>query len=258
MEERITPKQLLAHLLPACGAELAEADVAPTVIGSWNAALIHALAEKLHARQVPWPNHPLYTAHSQDVLVSLIVFPVGAPAAVSAMEMLVAGGAKKIIGVGLTGSLQRELHIGDVVLASEAFREEGTSYHYFPGPEKWMYAAPNLLRELETVLSDGGVAFHKGKIWTTDAIFRELVSKVEHLSAEHVLSVEMETSALYAVGAFRKVDVCNLLVVTDSLWGEWNPHLVGSPEVARALEKVGNALTTGLSVLQQVRCCSVG
>ena len=250
-QERITPKMLLGHLLSRYGVGQDEVDVAPIVIGSWNAAFIERLAGELHARRVEcWPNNVLYTAHAQGIHVSLLVFPVGAPAAVSAMEMLVACGARTVVGVGLTGSLQPSLRIGDVVLPAECLREEGTSYHYLRPGQRVVEAAPALLGQLETVLHAGGVPFRKGRIWTTDAIFRELLGKIERFGRQGVLSVEMETSALYAVGAFRKVAVCNVLVVTDELWDEWNPQLVGSPKVTAALESICASLLASLPLLQ--------
>ena len=45
--------------------------------------------------------------------------------------------------------------------------------------------------------------------------------------------VDMETSAMYALGQFRDVRVCNLLVVSDELWREWRPAL-DRPEVKDA------------------------
>jgi purine-nucleoside phosphorylase len=45
----------------------------------------------------------------------------------------------------------------------------------------------------------------------------------------------METSAMYALGQFRKVEVCNLLVVSDELWKEWNPAFFSS-ELQKAME----------------------
>jgi purine-nucleoside phosphorylase len=45
----------------------------------------------------------------------------------------------------------------------------------------------------------------------------------------------METSAMYALGQFRGVEICNLLVVSDELWKEWNPAFF-SQELQKAIE----------------------
>jgi len=41
---------------------------------------------------------------------------------------------------------------------------------------------------------------------------------------------------MYALGMFRGVDVCNLLVVSDELWDEWRPGF-HSPELQGAEER---------------------
>lgn len=43
----------------------------------------------------------------------------------------------------------------------------------------------------------------------------------------------METSAMYALGQFRDMEVCNLLIVSDELWKDWNPAF-GSDELREA------------------------
>jgi nucleoside phosphorylase len=46
----------------------------------------------------------------------------------------------------------------------------------------------------------------------------------------------METSAMYTLGKVRRVDVCNLLVVSDELLHEWKPAF-GTPELDDANTK---------------------
>ena len=57
----------------------------------------------------------------------------------------------------------------------------------------------------------------------TVSITRETEEKVRTYAQRGVLGVDMETSAMYAVGIFRGVEVCNLLTVSDELWGDWHP-----------------------------------
>jgi hypothetical protein len=45
----------------------------------------------------------------------------------------------------------------------------------------------------------------------------------------------METSAMYALGRFRGVRVCNLLVISDELWQAWRPAF-RTPELHAADE----------------------
>jgi len=81
-----------------------------------------------------------------------------------------------------------------------------------------------------------GVKVVPGPLWTTDAPYRELVSKIEAYRRQGVVGVDMETSAMYALGRVRGVAVCNLLVVSDELWHEWRPAF-GSPELREATQR---------------------
>jgi uridine phosphorylase len=75
----------------------------------------------------------------------------------------------------------------------------------------------------------GVCAFHEGELvgcgWSIGAPYRELIAKLNAYRKQGVPGVDMETSAMYALGQFRGVRVCYLLVVSDELWSEWNPAL---------------------------------
>ena len=55
---------------------------------------------------------------------------LGAPQTVLVLEKLIALGVTEVIGAGWCGSLQADVRIGDLVLPTGAFSEEGTSSHY--------------------------------------------------------------------------------------------------------------------------------
>jgi len=57
-----------------------------------------------------------------------------------------------------------------------------------------------------------------GRVWTTDAPYRETVEKVRKYQAEGLLAVEMEMSALFTVARFRKVELGGLMVISDELY----------------------------------------
>ena len=141
----------------------------------------------------------------------------GAPYAVLVMEKLIALGARAILGLGWCGSLQAGLCIGDLVIPTAAHSEEGTSIHYpCCGPESG--PDPTLVQLLSQELCRGGHAFRTGKVWTTDAFYRETVHKVKTYGERGMLAVEMEMSALFTVGQFRQAAVAGLLIVSDELF----------------------------------------
>jgi uridine phosphorylase len=226
-EEHFTAQALLNYQLNARGLTLDDLRVQPRLLITFQPHIYrHALAVTSAAENEHWNrlhNH-LLLAHGRyrDTPVSIARLPVGAPAAVMTLESLVIGGARAAIAVGSAGSLQEEAPLGAAVLPTAAIREEGTSYHYRPPGEPALPDA-SAVTALRDACAAHGVIPHEGAVWTTDAPFRELTSKVRRLAAEGVVAVDMEASALFVVGATRGLRVGSLFIISDELFHPWNP-----------------------------------
>jgi uridine phosphorylase len=218
------------------GVSIADLGVAPVVIASWASGVVEGLGERLRAeRPSNWPENsrfPLLTGEVGGHGVSLTLLPIGAAGTVAVLENLIACGARVIIGLGFAGSLQPTLPVGTLILPTSCVSEEGTSPHYVGDAAK-IAPAPGLAANLTAAADALGVGVAAGPLWTTDAPYRELVSKIEAYGEQGVLGVDMETSAMYALGQFRGVQVANLLAVSDELWGEWRPAF-GTDELREA------------------------
>ncbi|MEW5721896.1 MAG: nucleoside phosphorylase [Thermodesulfobacteriota bacterium] len=167
---------------------------------------------------------------------------LGAPQAAMVMETLGRRGVREFLSLGWCGSLQPGLGWGRVILPLSAFCEEGTSAHYrLEGPPAG--ADPRLSGRLAESLRARGVDFTSGRVWTTDAPFRETREKVREYGNQGLLAVDMETSALMSVARFRDWSWAGLLVVSDELWGErWRPGFQ-SPELKAGLVSAAEVLT---------------
>lgn len=142
---------------------------------------------------------------------------VGAPQTVMILEKLIALGARRVILFGWTGGLSPNLSPGDLLLPNGAISEEGTSRHY---SEEGKFRPSSLLVQgLREALTQEGLSFQEGPVWTTDAPYRETINKVKRFQSQGVLGVDMETSALFAVSAFRGIEAAALLIVSDDLSG---------------------------------------
>ena len=184
-------------------------------------------------------------------------FGVGAPVAAIVMEELIAFGVRRFVSLGTAGCLQRGMAIGDLVLCTEAIRDEGVSYHYLPPEaparptdaltERLRSGLAALLAEREPDSPAGAAgALHAGPSWTIDAPFRETVEEARHYQALGVLTVEMEASALFAVAAHRGVEIASAFVISDSLAELiWNPRF-HDPAVDRGLDTLYAAARTAL------------
>lgn len=149
---------------------------------------------------------------------------VGAPYAVMLMESLIAWGARQIIFLGWCGAISDKVKIGDLILPTTAYIDEGTSKHYGSGDNRHLQATFPLVSKIRQVLDDSHHDFHEGAVWTTDAVYRETQQQVTAHRQNGVLAVEMEFSALNSVAQFRGVDLAGLLVVSDELSSlSWRP-----------------------------------
>jgi purine-nucleoside phosphorylase len=142
---------------------------------------------------------------------------VGAPYAVMLLETLIAWGVRQIIFVGWCGAVSEKVKIGDVILPTSVFIDEGTSKHYGAAGNSQLQADFPMLSKLRQMLNKNSCDYHEGTIWTTDAIYRETSAKIKNFQKKNVLAVEMETSSLFTVAKFREVDLGAILVVSDEL-----------------------------------------
>jgi purine-nucleoside phosphorylase len=166
---------------------------------------------------------------------------LGAPQAAMVMEKIIALGAEQICVFGWCGSLQPDLRIGDIVIPLHAISEEGTSKHY-PVVNRKTGTDQALNRILERALEREGLPFRKGMVWTTDAPYRETVSKVKTYREKGLLAVEMEMSALMTLAAFRSVKLSGLMVVSDEVFDlKWHRGF-SSPLFKTRRELAGNML----------------
>ena len=130
---------------------------------------------------------------------------VGAPACAGTVEEIrTVLNTKKIIHFGGAGCLNKEIARGKVMIPTEAYRDEGTSYHYAPASD---YIRIRNAPAVEAFMKKNGIPYVTGKTWTTDAFYRETVNNFEKHRADGCISVEMEGSAVQAVCDFRGLEV---------------------------------------------------
>lgn len=151
-------------------------------------------------------------------------FGIGGPAAASSLEAFIALGVRTFVSIGIAGTLQPTLHIGDTVVCTSALRDEGVSHHYLE-PARYAYPSEELTARLAQSLEQQGHSPVSGSTWTIDTPYRETVAEARHYQQEGILTVEMEAAALFAVAQYREVDMAAAFVISDSLAElVWNPQ----------------------------------
>ena len=148
------------------------------------------------------------------------LMPFGAPAAVIHLEELIALGMRAFVVLGSCGVLDAGIPAASLVVPTAAYRDEGTSYHYAPTAD-WIDVLTS--GRLQGWLADLGVDFVAGKVWTTDAIYRETRTRCAEHAADGCVAVDMECAALAATAQFRGVDVYQFFYAADNLDAdEWD------------------------------------
>ncbi len=221
-----------------------------------------ALAQFLLERPLMFNHHRGlwgYTGTAADgELLTVQSTGMGGPSAAIVLHELIALGVTRAIRVGTCGALNPSLGLGDLVVAREAIAADGTSVAL--GADGLVQADPTLTDALVAQLSAGdgrvgaltprlhGRAWHHGRIVSTDLFYESDSARNVSWSAGGALVVEMETSALFAVGTAASIQVACILAVSDTFDGPDARQRIGDDALLEAAEAMGNAAAAALSV----------
>ena len=144
-------------------------------------------------------------------LVTVCSTGIGGPSTAIAVEELAACGAHTFIRVGTCGGIALPVKAGDVVIASGAVRQDGTSREYAPSE---FPAVPDtdVLLALTAAAKELRYPYHTGVVQSKDSFYGqhsplrmptcgELLAKWEAWKRLGVLASEMEAATLFTVCA---------------------------------------------------------
>jgi uridine phosphorylase len=149
-------------------------------------------------------------------------FGIGGPVTAAVVEELAEIGVREIVAIDLAASLYAEVPSGTIVLVSDASLGDGTSAHYLPNTMEVEVSA-DLSGRLASALANRDVAFSAGRVWSTDAVYRETAAEVRKYRAGDAVLVDMETAAFLAAGMALGIETASLLVAADTLYDSWQP-----------------------------------
>ena len=123
---------------------------------------------------------------------------IGSPSAAIAAEELSAVGVETVLRVGTTGALQSDIEIGDMIVATGAAKDEGTTKRY---ESATVPAVPDydVLSTLTETATEHDAPVHVGPIATDDAFYAETDEYVNSWEDAGLLAVEMEAAALFTI-----------------------------------------------------------
>lgn len=167
---------------------------------------------------------PVYQIRYRDTDIAFYLSRVGAPACVVGFEEVVAMGAQKFVLFGSCGVLNHKMADGQLVVPTAAVREEGVSHQYLPAADE-IQLDPASIAAVTAAIGSSGYPFIPGKVWTTDAPYRETAEKVARRKSEGCIAVEMECAAMAAAAQFRGIPFAQFLYAADTLDAPvWQPR----------------------------------
>lgn len=202
-------------------------DVPEACVLTWFRDAAERAVERAGGRrvfEVRWEDgpRPLSEIEHQGRRVAIAPMPVGGAAAAGTLEEWIALGCRTFVACGGAGVLRPDIALGHLVVVTSALRDEGTSHHYLPAG-RVLDADPRAVEVLASTLDAHGMAFVRGRTWTTDAPYRETPAKIAARTDEGCVAVEMENASVAAVAQFRGVPMAQVLYGGDDLTGdEWD------------------------------------
>jgi uridine phosphorylase len=136
---------------------------------------------------------------------------MGGPSAAIVIGELADLGARTIVRVGTCGGLDGSLALGELLVASEAVCEDGTSRAL--QTERRVGPDADLLARLRAA---GPV--RAGAVVSTDLFYDTAPGTEERWRDDGLLGVEMETATLFALATRRRLRAGAALIVTDLLF----------------------------------------
>ena len=169
---------------------------------------------------------PCYKLNYKGKDISFYMTMIGsacAGACVEEIHCLI--GATKYIMFGTCGCLNKDVATGKIIVPTDAYRDEGLSYHYAKASDYIKIKNADFVTEF---FKKSGIPYIAGKTWTTDAIYRETLDNMEKRKAEGCIAVEMESAGVQAVCDFRNIEFYNFLISGDLLDSpEWDRRILG-------------------------------
>lgn len=241
-----TPEDFHSYLAARRKVPVESLAVPPRLLATFDSRTFDSTRRLIRGHYLKWYyGRRLAVGTVKGVPIAVLHSFIGSSAAAMMLEEMIASGVRSVIEVGVCGSIAPRAHVGDIIVADEAFVDEGTSGHYFRNQRRFS-ASPELTKRLERVLKRLAARYAVGGVWTTDAPYRETRSKLLKFRRWGALGVNMESSALFAVAKYRGIDIASVQVVSDIVGeDDWAPRF-HERRVARNLFLSSRAATEAL------------
>lgn len=195
-------------------------DIAETVIMAGDPLRVKLMAERFLENPVQFNNVRGmlgYTGTYQGKRVSVMGHGMGIPSiGIYTYELYNFYDVKTIIRVGSTGSIQEDLHVGDLVIAQGACTNSNYASQFeLPGTFAPI-ADFDLMRQAADACDRLGYRYRVGNVLTSDTFYSENAHNDKWINMG-VLAVEMEIAGLYMNAARAGKRALAICTVSDHI-----------------------------------------
>ena len=194
-----------------------------------------------------------FTGRYRGVPITVCSHGVGGSGASVCFTELFQGGVKTLIRAGTCGALQVEIDDGQLVLATGAIREDGTSPNLIPMAYPAI-ADCHIVQALRTAAADQGIrSLHTGVVLTQSYLYPGLLPTTTDLWMKAgAVAVEMELATLLVMAGLQGVRAGGILTSDGNLARRANSDLdTGAYDPHREVvaQGVASMLTVALEAL---------
>lgn len=159
-----------------------------------------------------------FTGLYKGVEISVHGTGMGVPSiSIYAEELINEYDCEILIRVGSAGSMQKDIHIRDVILGQAATTDSYINRQTFNNQVDFSPIADfELLKTAYEKSEEAGYDVHVGNILTSDRFYNEELDK-EKLTRYGILATEMEAAALYTIAAKYGKKALAILTVSDHI-----------------------------------------
>ena len=191
----------MAEKTPTPHIEAKYGEIAETVIMSGDPLRAKFMAEHFLENPVQFNNVRGmlgFTGSYKGKRVSVMGHGMGIPSmAIYSYELFNFYGVKNIIRVGSAGSMNADLHIGDLMMAQGACTNSNYASQFLLSGMYAPIADFGLLRAAVEKAEELGYRYKVGNIYSSDIFYDENSGATAQWQKMGVLAVEMESAALY-------------------------------------------------------------
>ncbi|MGB9630917.1 MAG: nucleoside phosphorylase [Candidatus Methanodesulfokora sp.] len=158
-----------------------------------------------------------FTGRYKDREISVMPTHMGGPSAAIAVEELIRAGAKYLIRVGTCGAVQKDVEVGDLIIALSAVPDDGTSRSYVNFEPFCPTASFKVVNAIIKAAELEKVRYHVGVVRSSDAFYAEDPDTIKKWERRGILAFEMEDAAIFTVAMLRGINAGAIHLVNGNL-----------------------------------------